>query len=227
MSVANPGAMTQWAPASRVSLHSTQATPFRGQRSLTFRHGPGGITPPGCRDCQGTSEVPYRTRACGGDPAMPVRRAAHSPRNRRLSLAFAGRENVIRLLSHGVVTRQREQLALRRFRVAIRNARGFRRRQTNDQSVGSLQYVPSRPARTSARSSRVRGCASSSRYLVISCPSSSSLCLAPDNKKARVPFRQAGLSLGRSVRVTYHLPQGKPCPSRSCRQCRSCRRRAT
>ena len=152
MSVANPGGMTQWGPAARVSLHSTQATPFRGQRSLTFRHGPGGITPPGCRDCQGTSEVPYRTRACGGDPAIPVRRAAHSPRNRRFFSAFAARENVLRLLFHRVVTRQRQQLALRRLRAAIRSAARFRRRQTNDQSVGSL---PIRPFATGAHERQI------------------------------------------------------------------------
>jgi hypothetical protein len=40
------------------------------------------------------------------------------------------------------VTRQRQQLALRGFRVAIRNAGRFRRRQTNDESVGGLPIGP-------------------------------------------------------------------------------------
>jgi hypothetical protein len=46
------------------------------------------------------------------------------------------------LLSHGVVTRQRQQLALRRFRVAIGNVKRFRRRHTNDESVGGLPIRP-------------------------------------------------------------------------------------
>lgn len=99
---------------------------------------------------------------------------------------------MIPLLCQSVVTRQRQQLALRGLRVPIRNASGFRRCKTNDQSIRSL---PIRPFAAGAHECQIvphGGRASSSRCLVILCSSLSSVLLASGNKKARYRFGMPG-----------------------------------
>src|SRR5438132_1176016 len=96
-------------------------------------------------------------RGRGGDPAIPVRRAAHSPRNRRLFSRLTARESA-RPNEFGptsycpAASRQASTSSSRCAASASRSATpggsGAARRTTSPSAA--CQYVPSRPARTTS-----------------------------------------------------------------------------
>jgi hypothetical protein len=89
-----------------------------------------------------------RTSKCGGDPAISVRKAAHSLRNRRLSPACGGETSTGHpSASSGLAARQIEQRAMRSFCVRIHAGVRFRARHPNHEPVGGL---PVRPFTTGA-----------------------------------------------------------------------------
>ena len=145
----------------------------------------------------------------GGDPAMSVRSAAHSARNRRYCRRSRRRPGFLDCLIVRLIAPSRRGRPAPAAHAARRSASGTVSPAATRTIRPSFncQYVPSRGARRRTASPSLCGTSNSSQSLVIFCASFSSISMIPGTKKPGACRGGPGFAYGRIVRLSRRLPE--------------------